>query len=65
MTFTTDSVATMKRQELQSATAQLLGKDSARWLLSATNTELREALLTQQAPARFQNATARQTSPRQ
>ncbi|MFN7915715.1 MAG: hypothetical protein U0Q55_10285 [Vicinamibacterales bacterium] len=58
MTFTPEAVAPMKRQELQSATAQLLGKDASKWLLSATNVELREALVTREAPARFRNADA-------
>jgi hypothetical protein len=55
MTYTPELLATMKRQELQSATAQLLGKDSSKWLLSATNTELRDALQSGEPPARFQN----------
>ena len=56
MTYTTESLATLKRQELQSATAQLLGKEASKWLLSATNAELRKALLSGETPARFQNA---------
>jgi hypothetical protein len=58
MAHTAESVAALKRQELQSATAQLLGKDASKWLLSSTNTELREALVTGETPARFQNANA-------
>lgn len=58
VTYTAEAIAPMKRQELQSATAQLLGKEASKWLLSATNVELREALLTREAPARFRNADA-------
>lgn len=56
MTHTAESVATLKRQELQTATAQLLGKDASKWLLSATNADLREALVNGEPPARFQTA---------
>jgi hypothetical protein len=50
---TEEQVAAMKRQELQSAAAQRFGKDASRWLLSATNQELPEALLSGEVPARF------------
>ena len=41
MTHTAEQIATMKRQELQSVTCQVLGKDASKWILSATNAELR------------------------
>jgi MoxR-like ATPase len=50
---TQEQVAAMKRQELQSAAAQRFGKDASRWLLCATNQELREALLSGEVPTRF------------
>jgi hypothetical protein len=54
MAYTSEQIASMKRQELQSATCQVLGKDASKWILSATNAELREALTTGEPPSRFQ-----------
>jgi hypothetical protein len=53
MSFTLEQLTTMKRQELQSAAAQRFGKDASRWLLSATNLELRDALTSGDVPPRF------------
>ena len=53
MSYSTEQIGAMKRQELQSATCQVLGKDASKWILSATNAELREALSTGMPPARF------------
>ena len=53
--MTTTEVATLKRTELQAAACRQFGKSAAAWTGRATNEELREALMTEEVPAKFAN----------
>lgn len=55
MAHTSESVATLKRTELQSAAVATFGKFAAAWTPSATNVELRAALVSGEVPERFRN----------
>ena len=52
---TNESLAALKRTELQALCCRELGKQSASWVGHATNAELRDALASGVQPARFAN----------
>ena len=58
--MTTTDVLAMKRTELQAAACRDLGKSASSWISRATNSKLREALVSGVPPAHFANGNGSQ-----